>query len=54
VRSRIEQIDGELDLLWEQRRRERAGRRDGIDLLVHRAYERTYGADYEEEKVLAG
>lgn len=44
----IHQLDLELERLWDERRRERAGRRDGIDLLVDRAYEETYGSDYEE------
>jgi hypothetical protein len=46
--ERIHQIEGELASLWEARRQERAGRRDGIDLFIDRAYEHTYGRGYEE------
>jgi len=48
VLRRIDQITVELELLWDERRQERAGRKEGIDLLVDRAYEETYGPGYEE------
>ncbi len=48
VLRRIQQISQELEHLWELRRQERAGRRDGIDLLVDRAYEAAYGSAYED------
>jgi hypothetical protein len=48
VRERIAEITNELQTLWEARRHERAGRRDGIDLLVDLEYERIYGSGYEE------
>lgn len=45
---RIRHVSDELEALWEERRRERAGRLEGIDLVVHRAYEQTYGPRYED------
>ncbi|MEX0786311.1 MAG: hypothetical protein WD939_06720, partial [Dehalococcoidia bacterium] len=48
VLQRIHEISQALDELWEQRRRERVGRLEGIDLLVEKAYERAYGPRYEE------
>ncbi len=48
VRQQIDQISAELESLWETRRRERAGRLDGIDLLVDRSYAQLYGGDYHE------
>jgi hypothetical protein len=48
VRRRIESLTQDLGILWEQRRQERAGRREGIDLLVDRAYERLYGSDFDD------
>ena len=48
VRQRILEMSRELDGLWGERRQERAGRREGIDLLVDRAYERAYGKRYDE------
>ena len=47
VLGRIHEIDAELQSLWEQRRMEKAHRRDGIDLLVDRAYAQVYGRDFE-------
>lgn len=46
--QRIAEISVTLEELWEQRRRERVGRLEGIDLLVDQAYERAYGPRYEE------
>lgn len=46
-KSLIAKINGELDRLWNQRRQERAGQREGIDLLVERSYERVYGPGFE-------
>jgi hypothetical protein len=37
VLQRIAAISRELEALWEERRRERAGRREGIDQLVDNA-----------------
>jgi len=48
VLRRIKELSQEIDRLWEQRRVERAGRRDGIDLLVDRSYQDAYGRGYEE------
>jgi hypothetical protein len=47
LRQRVHEIADELDRLWEQRRRQRAGRLEGIDLLVQRAYERLYGRGFD-------
>jgi hypothetical protein len=48
VIRRIQEITVELQRLWDQRRQERAGRRDGIDALVDHAYRVAYGERYEE------
>jgi hypothetical protein len=48
LRRRTDEITRELEILWERRRQERAGRREGIDLLVARAYERLYGSDFDD------
>ena len=48
VLRRIKEVSEEIGRLWEERRAERAGRRDGIDLLVDRAYQDAYGRGYEE------
>ena len=48
VMRRIQEASGELDGLWDERRRERVGRLEGIDLLVDRAYTRAYGEDYDD------
>ena len=48
VIRRIQEITVELQRLWDQRRQERAGRKDGIDALVDQVYRSTYGGDYEE------
>ena len=48
LRQRIGEMSRELERLWEQRRQERAGRREGIDLLIEREYQRLYGTDFEE------
>jgi hypothetical protein len=47
IRQRIQDISDELDKLWEQRRKELVGRREGIDGFIDRVYERLYGRDYE-------
>ncbi len=47
IRRRTDEITHELEILWERRRQERAGRLEGIDLLVARAYERLYGSDFD-------
>lgn len=47
-RVRIAEISQELNKLWDDRRRERAGRLDGIDQLVDQEYRRIYGTTYEE------
>ena len=46
--QRIKKISGELDQLWDLRRRERVGKLDGIDLLVDRSYAKIYGKDYRD------
>ena len=48
VLRRMQEVGRELDGLWGERRRERIGRLDGIDLLVDRAYTRAYGEDYDD------
>jgi hypothetical protein len=48
VLQRIRELSEEIDRLWAQRRTERAGQREGIDLLVERAYQDAYGRTYEE------
>src|SRR3989304_4454231 len=48
VRARIAGISAEPGHLRGQRPQGRAGRRDGIDLLVDHAYRAAYGARYEE------
>ncbi len=45
---RIREVTQELEVLWDRRREELAGHRDAIELLVDRAYERVYGADFED------
>jgi hypothetical protein len=47
VLGRVHEIDAELASLWALRRQEKATRRDGIDLIVDRAYALVYGGDYE-------
>ena len=48
IMQRIHEISSEIEALWEQRRQERAGLREGIDRLVDGVYERTYGRDFED------
>jgi hypothetical protein len=48
LKQRVAEITGELEQLWDLRRRERAGQLDAIDLLVERSYARTYGDDYRD------
>ncbi len=48
LKQRVAEITGELDQLWDLRRRERVGQLDGIDLLVERSYARIYGDDYRD------
>lgn len=48
LKQRVAKITGELDQLWDLRRRERVGKLDGIDLLVERSYVQTYGEDYRD------
>lgn len=48
LKQRVAKITGELDQLWDLRRRERVGRLDGIDLLVERSYAQIYGEDYRD------
>ena len=48
VLRRIQEVGRELDGLWGERRRERVGRLEGIDLLVDRAYTRAYGEGYDD------
>ena len=47
LKQRIAQISREIETLWEQRRQERAGLREGIDLLIDLSYARAYGSDFE-------
>ncbi len=48
VHLRIREMSGQIESLWEQRRQERAGTKEGIDLIVQRSYERTYGRGFED------
>ncbi len=48
LKQRVAELTGELDQLWDLRRRERVGQLDGIDLLVERSYARIYGDDYRD------
>ena len=48
VLRRIQEASRELDGLWDERRRERVGRLEGVDLLVDRVYARAYGEDYDD------
>ena len=48
VRQQIAQVSSELESLWNVRRQERAGQREGIDLLVDRSYEQLYGRDFDD------
>ncbi len=48
LKERVAKITGELDQLWDLRRRERVGKLDGIDLLIERSYVQTYGEDYRD------
>jgi hypothetical protein len=53
IMVRIKQIGAEIDALWEQRRVDRIGKREGIDLVIDRVYEHTYGKGYEDVAVPA-
>jgi hypothetical protein len=46
--ARAKEIGAEIDALWEQRRVDRIGQREGIDLVIDRVYEHTYGKGYED------
>ena len=46
IMTRVHAIDSELEELWQERRRERIGRLEGIDLVVEQEYQRLYGPDY--------
>jgi hypothetical protein len=48
VHERIKAIAAEIEGLWEQRRVDRIGKREGIDLVIDRVYEHTYGKDFED------
>ncbi|MCH8025631.1 MAG: hypothetical protein IH866_02445 [Chloroflexi bacterium] len=48
VRRRIKDVTAELDELWDQRRLERVGRLEDIDLLVERSYARVYGSNFQD------
>ncbi len=48
ILQRVHEIDAELQSLWDRRRQEKAVRREGIDLLVDRAYEQVYGRGFED------
>lgn len=49
VLRRIAEINGELERLWAQRRREQAGAPpQGIDRIIDAAYRRAYGPTYED------
>jgi hypothetical protein len=52
IMTRVHDIDSELQELWEERRRERIGRLEGIDLVVEQEYERVYGPDYRPMPVV--
>jgi len=48
LKQRVANITAELEQLWEQRRLERIGHLDGIDLLVEESYVSTYGDNYRD------
>ena len=48
VLRRIHEVDREVNRLWDERRRERAGRLEGIDRLIDSVYQRVYGPDYDD------
>ena len=48
--ARIQDISRTLEALWAQRRQQRAGRLDGIELVVDRAYARVYGERYDHSE----
>ena len=48
IHLRIRELSSQIESLWEQRRQERAGTKEGIDLIIQRAYERTYGRGFED------
>ena len=48
VLQRIGALTSELDELWELRRAERAGRREGVDLLIERSYQQLYGRNVDD------
>ena len=48
VRQRIKSLTAELDELWDQRRQERIGKLEGIDLLVERSYAQLYGSNFQD------
>ncbi len=47
-RRRLLELDRELELLWDARRQERAGRREGIDLIIDRIYAGVYGPAFDD------
>ena len=48
VRRRIKDVTAELDELWDQRRLERVGRLEDIDLIVEQSYARVYGSNFQD------
>ena len=48
VHERISVLTSELDSLWEQRRIERVGHSEGIDLLVEQSYKQVYGSNVND------
>ncbi len=48
VLQRIHEISAEMGSLWEARRRERAGKVEGIDRVIDAMYASTYGRGYED------
>jgi len=48
VRQRIKNLTAELAELWDRRRKERAGRLEGVDALIERSYAQLYGKSYQD------
>lgn len=48
--ARIQEISRALEALWAQRRQQRAGRLEGIELMVDRAYASVYGEHYDHSE----
>lgn len=48
LQQRIGELSQKLDSLWDARRTERAGRKEGIDLMIERSYQQIYGENFAD------